>query len=133
MVILNTKWKDCKSRKNMCAKNFTYTKKIYVHDIAAVNLSKIYFLKNTKKICKTKQSKEKKRNWKNNVNHYKVRWCDQFDHKEQLKCFICRKSMITLILSLLTHFMPLDSFYTLRFIWKHQNSTGYRMKQVQEV
>ena len=26
--------------------NFAYTKKIYVHDIAAVNLSKISFLKN---------------------------------------------------------------------------------------
>ena len=26
--------------------------KIYVHEIAAVNLSKIYFLKNAKRICK---------------------------------------------------------------------------------
>ena len=26
--------------------------KFYVHEIAAVNLSKIYFLKNTKKVCK---------------------------------------------------------------------------------
>ena len=26
--------------------NFTYTKKFYLHEIAAVNLSKIYFLKN---------------------------------------------------------------------------------------
>ena len=33
-------------------KNFTYTEKIYVYQIAAVNLSKIYFLKNTKKTCK---------------------------------------------------------------------------------
>ena len=32
--------------------NFTYTKKFYVHEIAAVNLSKIYFLKNAKKTCK---------------------------------------------------------------------------------
>ena len=30
-------------------KNFTYAKKIYVHEIAAVNLSKIYFLKKAKK------------------------------------------------------------------------------------
>ena len=29
-----------------------YMKKIYVHEIAAVNLSKIDFLKNAKKICK---------------------------------------------------------------------------------
>ena len=28
-------------------------KKIYVHEIAAVNLSKIYFLKNAYKSCKT--------------------------------------------------------------------------------
>ena len=33
-------------------KNFTYTKKFYVHEIAAVNLSKIFFLKNAKKTCK---------------------------------------------------------------------------------
>ena len=38
--------------KNLRTKNFTYTKKNYIHKIAAVNLSKIYFLKNTKKTCK---------------------------------------------------------------------------------
>ena len=32
--------------------NFTYTKKFYIHEIAPVNLSKIYFLKNAKKTCK---------------------------------------------------------------------------------
>ena len=52
IVILNTKWKDCQSRKNLCTKKITYTKKFYVHEIAAVNLSKIYFLKNAKKTCK---------------------------------------------------------------------------------
>ena len=52
IVILNTKWKDCKSSKILWTKNFTYTKKFYVHEIAAVNLSKIYFLKNAKKTCK---------------------------------------------------------------------------------
>ena len=29
-----------------------YMKKIYVHEIAAVDLSNIYFLKNAKKTCK---------------------------------------------------------------------------------
>ena len=29
-----------------------YAKKFYVHDIADVNLLKIYFLKNAKKTCK---------------------------------------------------------------------------------
>ena len=33
-------------------KNFMYTKKFYVHKIAAINLSKIYFLKNAKKTYK---------------------------------------------------------------------------------
>ena len=33
-------------------KNFTYTKKFYVHKIAAVDFSKIYFLKNANKACK---------------------------------------------------------------------------------
>ena len=33
-------------------KDFTYTKIFYVQEIAAVNLSKIYFLKNAKKIYK---------------------------------------------------------------------------------
>ena len=35
----------------MCTKNFTYVIKFYVHEIAVVNLSKIYFLKNAKKTC----------------------------------------------------------------------------------
>ena len=52
IVILNTKWKDCESRKNLCTKHFTYTKKYYVHEIATVNLSKIYFLKNACKPSK---------------------------------------------------------------------------------
>ena len=30
----------------------TCVRKFYVHEIAAVNLSKIYFLKNAKKTCK---------------------------------------------------------------------------------
>ena len=46
------KMKSHKSRKNLYTKNFTYKKKCYVHEIAAVNLSKIYFLKNAKKTCK---------------------------------------------------------------------------------
>ena len=33
-------------------KNVIYTKNFYVHDIVAVNLSKIFFMKNAKKICK---------------------------------------------------------------------------------
>ena len=33
-------------------KNFVHMEKFYVHEVAAVNLSKIYFLKNTKKTCK---------------------------------------------------------------------------------
>ena len=33
-------------------KNFMYAKKNYVHKIAAVNLSKTYFLKNAKKTFK---------------------------------------------------------------------------------
>ena len=35
---------------------FYVDKKIYVHDIAAVNLSKIYFLKIAKKTCKPNTS-----------------------------------------------------------------------------
>ena len=31
---------------------FYLPKKIYVHETAAINLSKIYFLKNAKKTCK---------------------------------------------------------------------------------
>ena len=41
IVILYTKWKDHKSRKNLCTKNVMYTMKWYVLEIAAVNLSKI--------------------------------------------------------------------------------------------
>ena len=37
------------------------TRKFYVHEIAAVNLSKIYFLKNAKKICKPNNRDLKKK------------------------------------------------------------------------
>ena len=46
------KMKRLQIPQNLCTKNFTYTNKFYVHEIAAVNLPKIYFLKNAKKTCK---------------------------------------------------------------------------------
>ena len=49
IVILKTKWKDCRPRKKLCTKNFTYTKKFYVHEIAAVNLLKFYSWKTQRK------------------------------------------------------------------------------------
>ena len=39
-------------QKNLCTESFTYTKKFCAHEIASVDLSKIYFLKNAKKTCK---------------------------------------------------------------------------------
>ena len=50
MVILNTKFMQIPQR--LVYENFTYTKKCYVYEIAAVDLSKFYFLKNAKKTCK---------------------------------------------------------------------------------
>ena len=46
----------------MCTKNFTYTKKFYGHEIAAVDLLKIYFLKNAKKTCKP-NNRDLNRDW----------------------------------------------------------------------
>ena len=60
------KWKDCKSCKNLCTKNFTYMKKIYVKEIAAANLSEMYFLKNPKKTCKP-NNHDLNRDWKNKL------------------------------------------------------------------
>ena len=62
IVILNATWKDCKSRKKLYTKYFTYTNKFYVHEIAAVNLSKIYFLKNAKRTCKP-NNRDINRDW----------------------------------------------------------------------
>ena len=42
-----------------------YTKKFYIHEIAAIDLSKIYFLKNTKKTCKP-NSHNLNRDWISN-------------------------------------------------------------------
>ena len=61
IVIVNTKSKDCKSRKNLCTENFTYTRKFYVHEVPAVDLSKIYFLENAKTTCKKKTCKPNNR------------------------------------------------------------------------
>ena len=47
-------------------KNVTYTKKNYIHKIAVVNLSKIYFLENAKKTCKP--NKPRFKSWLNNNN-----------------------------------------------------------------
>ena len=41
---------------------FTYTKKFYAHEIASVNLSKIYFLKKAKDICKS-NNRDLDRDW----------------------------------------------------------------------
>ena len=48
----NKKMKKLQILKNLCTNYFSYTKKFYVHEITAVNLSKNYFLKNAKKTCK---------------------------------------------------------------------------------
>ena len=45
--------KRSKSRKTLFTKTFTCMKKIYVHEIAAIDLSKIFFLKNAKETCKS--------------------------------------------------------------------------------
>ena len=77
--ILNRKWKDCKSRKNVCKKNFTYTKIFYVHEITAVNLSRIYLLENAKKTW-TKQLQFKSRlNYRVEVSQLEIR--DKFSSK----------------------------------------------------
>ena len=48
----------------MCTKNFTYTNKFYVHvrEIAAVDSSKTYLLKNAKKKCKS-NNRDLNRDW----------------------------------------------------------------------
>ena len=43
-------------------KNVTCTKKFYAHEIAAINLSKIDFLKNAKKTCRLK-NRSLNRDW----------------------------------------------------------------------
>ena len=48
---------------------FTYTKKFYAHEIVAVNLSKIYFLKNAEKTCKP-NTRDLNRDWITNI-HFK--------------------------------------------------------------
>ena len=55
----------------MCAENFTYTKKFYVYEIATVDLSKIYFLKNAKKTCKPNNC-DLNRDWKMFLNNKKI-------------------------------------------------------------
>ena len=43
--------------------------KIYVYEIAAVNLSELYCLKNVKKTCKP-NNRDLNRDWKNNIFSY---------------------------------------------------------------
>ena len=46
------KTKRLKIPQKLRTKSFTYTKKFYVQEIATLDFSEIYFLKNTKKTCK---------------------------------------------------------------------------------
>ena len=52
IVILKTMKRLQIPQKIVYEKFYVHGKKFYVHKIAAVNLSKIYFLKNAKKTCK---------------------------------------------------------------------------------
>ena len=65
--IFVTKWKDCKSLKNLVYEKLTYTKKFYILEIAAVDLSKTYFLKNATKTCKP-NNRDLNRDWINVLN-----------------------------------------------------------------
>ena len=62
IIILNTKWKDRKSHKTVYEKFYLHEKKLRKR-IATVNLSKIYFLKNAKKTCKS-NNRDLNRDWK---------------------------------------------------------------------
>ena len=62
---------DFKSRKKLCTKNFTYTKKFYVHEIAAVDLPKIFFLENAMKTCKP-NSRDLNRDWKSKTGSNQI-------------------------------------------------------------
>ena len=59
-------------------KNFTYTEKFYEHEIAAVDLSKIYFLKNANKTCKP-NNRDLNRDWKI-ITHQALAWCTGNTH-----------------------------------------------------
>ena len=62
IVILTAKWKNCKWK---IPQKFVYKKvyeKFYVHEIASVNLSKTYFLKNANKTCKP-NNRDLNRDW----------------------------------------------------------------------
>ena len=62
IVILTAKWKNCKWK---IPQEFVYKKvyeKFYVHEIASVNLSKTYFLKNANKTCKP-NNRDLNRDW----------------------------------------------------------------------
>ena len=56
IVILNTKWEDCQSRKNE-----NVYEKFYVLEIAAVNLSRLLFPEKRKENMQTKQPQFKSR------------------------------------------------------------------------
>ena len=61
------KMKKLQISQKIIYEKFTYTKTFYVHKIAAVNSSKIYFLKNAKKICKP-SNRDLNRDWIKSVH-----------------------------------------------------------------
>ena len=58
----NFKQKTLPIPQKLCTRSFMYTKKIFVDEIAAKKLSKIYFTKNAKEICKPNK-RDLNRDW----------------------------------------------------------------------
>ena len=74
--------------------------KFYVHETAAVDLSKIYFLKNAKKTCKS-NNRDLNRNWKSltwkqHVNHVAIK----LNKVLKLKYFIFRVKLLHRLFSI---------------------------------
>ena len=82
-MILNTEWKDRKWRKNLGKKNFTNTKKFYVHEMTAVNLSSIFFFKYAKKTYKP-NNRHLNRDWTIPMN---IRFNVWSNIRKRLVCF----------------------------------------------
>ena len=95
--MISTPAKSCVRKILRTRKNFTNTKKFYEHEIAAVDLSKIYFHKNALKTCKPNNR---------DLNHdWKIRWLGRAFSSCLLRAIIARNHLpFFKILSNFVHF-----------------------------
>ena len=122
IVILTAKWKNCKWK---IPQKFVYKKvyeKFYVHEIASVNLSKTYFLKNANKTCKP-NNRDLNRDWiREIIPHFTIKkglWekLEKYFISLQILLMNLSSSCLYICVCVLIFCVTIYAFMSILFVW----------------